>query len=277
MTVAPELSVIIPWCDRAELPRTLADNAAIFERHGVEVVVVNCAGDEQWLADAMRDLAVPVTRVDVPADGFNKALALNLGVHAARGRHLFFLDCDVILDADFVDEALGRVASGEFVTVEQVVESEAPEVSPTPVQGVQGVQGIANAVGLVTAQGETVWIETNRLRFDDGSRSGPGLIVLQRDHFEAIDGMNSDLVGWGWEDLDLVARLQLSGLARRRALGRVVHLSHGNAKRAGGDTAGTEHDNFSVCLANYRLGYHRGTYADDVETCADAIEIHRPV
>lgn len=273
MSAAPRLSVIIPWCDRAELLRTLTDNAAIFERHEVEVVVVNCAGDEQWLGDALGRLTVPVTRVDVPADGFNKALALNLGVYAARGEHLFFLDCDVILDADFLDEALGRLAGGEFVTIERVVESKPPESSPSPAEG---VQGIANAIGLVTPQGDTVWIETNRVRFDDGSRSGPGLIVLRRDHFEAVDGMNSDLLGWGWEDLDLVARLQLSGLARRRALGQVVHLSHGNAKRAGGDTAETEHDNFSVCLANYRLGYHRGTYADDVETCADAIEIHRP-
>ena len=33
MSAAPRLSVIIPWCDRAELLRTLTDNAAIFERH----------------------------------------------------------------------------------------------------------------------------------------------------------------------------------------------------------------------------------------------------
>ncbi|MEX1367415.1 MAG: galactosyltransferase-related protein [Nannocystaceae bacterium] len=269
----PVLSVIVPWCDRAEIVRTLDANAEIFERHDVEVVVVQCAGDAGWLAEALGRLGRPVTWVDVPADGFNKALALNLGVHAARGDNLLFLDCDVILRDDFLPQALERLQHDRFVTVRRVFESAASSV---PADAPRALGALANAVGLETADGHTVWIETNRVRFDDGSRSGPGLIFVRREHFEAVDGMNSDLVGWGWEDLDLVARLQLAGIASRQELGEVVHLSHGNAARAGDSTHATEADNFSVCLANYRLGYHRGTYQDDVQTCADAIEIHRP-
>lgn len=273
MSTTPALSVVIPWCDRAEIEETLAANAEIFGRHEVEVVVVRCAGDEAWLADALRRVPLPVTWVDVPADGFNKALALNLGVHAARGRALFFLDCDVILREDFLPQALEHLDRGELVTVRKVFESAARPPKP---DAPQALTAIASAIGLEATDGSTVWIETNRRRFDDGSRSGPGLVLLRRDHFEAVDGMNSDLVGWGWEDLDLVTRLQLTGVARRRELGEVVHLSHGDAQRAGDGTQRTESDNFSVCLANYRLGYHRGTYRDDVETCADAIETHRP-
>jgi len=269
----PRLSVIIPWCDRAEIEETLASNAALLARHDVEVVVVQCAGDEAWLAEALTRVPGPVTWVDVPADGFNKALALNLGVHAATGDSVFFLDCDVLLREDFLSEALDALDQGCFVTIDRVYESAAgPSESSEP----SALAGLANAVGLVIEDGRTVWVETNRVHFHDGSRSGPGLILLRREHFIAVDGMNSDLVGWGWEDLDLVARLQLSGVAPRRALGSVVHLTHGDAKRAGDSTGETERDNFSVCLANYRLGYHRGTYDDDVQTCADAIEIHRP-
>ncbi|MCA9654746.1 MAG: glycosyltransferase family 2 protein [Myxococcales bacterium] len=269
----PSLSVIVPWCDRAEIEQTLAANAEFLARHDAEVVVVQCGGDPQWLASALARQARPVTWVDVPADGFNKALALNLGVHAARGEHLFFLDCDVILHKGFLARARPRLAAGAFVTVERVVESAA---RPRSDESLTAVAALANAIGLETPHGRTVWIETNRVRFDDGSRSGPGLILLRRDHFEAVDGMNSDLVGWGWEDLDLVTRLQLTGVATREQLGQATHLSHDDAKRAGGATGATESDNFAVCLANYRLGYHRGTHRDDVESCADAIEIHRP-
>ena len=274
----PRLSVIVPWCDRAELEQTLAGNAEIFARHGVEVVVVRCAGDESWLRAALERVPASVTWVDVPADGFNKALALNLGVHAARGESVFFLDCDVLLREDFLPRALETLDQGHFVTVERVYESAAlksAEAQPAEAQP-SALRGLAHAVGLVGEDGHTVWVETNRVHFADGSRSGPGLILLRREHFEAVDGMNSDLVGWGWEDLDLVARLRLSGVASPRSLGSVVHLTHGDAQRAGSSTAHTERDNFAVCLANYRLGYHRGTYGDDVSSCTDAIEIHRP-
>lgn len=269
----PTLSVVIPWCDRAEIEETLAANAEIFTRHDVEVVVVCCSGDAQQLGEALARVPVLTTWVDVPADAFNKALALNLGVHAARGEALFFLDCDVVLREDFLPEALRRLAAGEVVTVRRVFESAA---RPQPDDDAMAITAVANAIGLEAADGSTVWVETNRRRFDDGSRSGPGLVLLRRDHFEAVDGMNSDLVGWGWEDLDLVTRLQLASVAPRRELGQVLHLSHGDAQRAGDSTQRSENDNFAVCLANYRLGYHRGTYLDDVETCADAIEVHRP-
>ena len=254
------LSVIVPWCDRAELEETLTANAPIFERHDVEVVVVNCAGDEAQLSAILKRVPRAVTRVDVPADGFNKSLALNLGVDAARGDALFFLDCDVVFRDDFLADALAELDAGNFVTVARVFESAARSAN---LPDADGLDALANAVGLQTAGGKTVWIETNRVRFTDGSRSGPGLILLRREHFVAVDGMNSDLVGWGWEDLDLVARLQLQGVATRRELGSVVHLSHGGR----GATSETEVDNFSVCLANYRLGYWNGTYADDVATC----------
>lgn len=263
------LSIVIPWANRDELAHTLLANAALLARYDAELVVVDCGGDPGRCHAALALAGVPVTLVEVPADGFNKALALNLGVHAASGDALMFLDADVILTGDWLGDGLAAVKDGAFVTVERVRES-AP--SPDPIHG-RELQALAHVVEFVTAAGEVIRVETNRRQFDDGSRGGPGLICLRRDHFVAVDGMNSDLLGWGWEDVDLVARLQLAGVAPRRTIGEAVHLSHDDSVRvvSAGARQHSERNNFSVCVANYRLGWFHGTLVDDVQTCAALI------
>jgi GT2 family glycosyltransferase len=269
-----KLSVVIPWANRDELAHTLRSHARLIDRHAAELVVVDCGGDPGRCELALTSAAVPVTLVEVPTDVFNKSLALNLGVHAALGEALLLLDTDVILDEDCVGPALAAVQGRDaFVTIERVRES-SPSTDPIDARG---LHALGHIVELVTGDGRKVWVETNRRHFDDGSRSGPGLVFLRREHFVAVDGMNSDLRGWGWEDVDLVARLQLTGTAERIALGAATHLSHGDDLRStsGTDRHVSERQNFAVCVANYRLGHLRGTFADDVETCAELITIRR--
>ncbi|MFO7562934.1 MAG: glycosyltransferase [Enhygromyxa sp.] len=273
MTAPLSLSIVIPWANRDELGRTLRANAALARAHGFELVVVDCGGDPGRCEAALAAAGVPVTLVEVPTDGFNKALALNLGAHAAAGEALMFLDADVILDEGWISDALAALAEGAFVTVARVRESQ-PAADPV---GGQGLRAIAHVVELETEAGAIVRVETNRQEFGDQSRGGPGLIILRRADFLAVDGMNSDLLGWGWEDVDLVARLQLTETARRVCLGSALHLSHGDELRAidAGDRHRSERNNFGVCLANYRLGHLRGTFNDDMQSCLEFIEVRQ--
>jgi hypothetical protein len=264
MSIEFELSIIIPWRDRPEIATTLRENSAVFSAHNLEVVVVNCGGDAAQLRAAIEGACFGRLRfVELKGADFNKSLALNLGVCVARAPHLFFLDTDVTLKGDFLAEALGLLDSECFVTVERAFESAA-----TAADEESQLEEVAQLIRLVAAGGREAWVETNRTRLRDGSRSAPGLVMLSREHFVAVDGMNSDLHGWGWEDLDLLVRLQLAlGLHRRQA-GSVVHLTHGDELRyfGGRGRAGSEQINFSTCLENYRLGHLYGTYADDVRT-----------
>ncbi|PRQ02092.1 Glycosyl transferase family 2 [Enhygromyxa salina] len=272
------ISIVIPWANRDELATCLAANAELLA--GLEgqlggrpeLVVVDCGGDPGRCEAALVRAGVAVTLVEIPTDRFDKGLALNLGAHAAAGENLVFLDADVILDADFLPAAVEVLAGGGFATVARVRESKA---RPDPLADARGLRALSHVVELESAAGAVVRIETNRREFADQSRGGPGLIALRRQDFVAVDGMNSDLQGWGWEDVDLVARLQLRELGPRVAVGGALHLSHDDALRstAGASRAHSEQHNFSVCVANYRLGHLRGTFADDVQTCADAIEI----
>ena len=262
----PALSVVIPWRDRPELASCLAHNLPLLASLDAEMVVASCGGDPALLGEALAGLSSPALRViEVPAPRFNKGLALNLGAHAARAGRLFFLDTDVLLEEAFLPRALPRLDGRSFVTVRRVAES-----LPSPAAEAPGLAEIAWSVELVARGGRKARVETNRVRFRDGSRGGPGLILLEREHFLAVDGMNSDLEGWGWEDLDLVARLQLALGLKRRTEGRAVHLTHGDEVRdLGGRSRGaSEQANFAQCLANYRLGCFTGTYGDDVATWA---------
>lgn len=268
----PDLSIVIPWRDRPEIAVTLERNAPRLTGHDLEVIVVDCGGEPGRLGEILAGRQIPALRwIEMRLaelnkelnQEFNKALALNLGAHAARAARLLFLDADVILDRSFLPHGLARLDRGGcFVTVGRVVESQ-PAAPPSPPPH---LREIAWSIELAGPGRRRVRIETNRLNLRDGSRSGPGLILLEREHFLAVDGMNSDLEGWGWEDLDLVARLQMELGLRRRPTGSVLHLSHGDEVRArrGAERAASERSNFSLCLANYNLGHFLGTCTDDV-------------
>jgi len=270
MSVEPELSVIIPWYNRPEIKVSLRENRRVLDRPEIEVVVVNCGGDGLQLGEAFAGVNFGGLRcVEIESEGFNKSLALNLGVFAARAERLFFLDTDIVLGAEFISSALDALDETCFVTADRVHESQPQDDSGEE----NHLEEFAHVVQFVAKGGRRAQVETNRVRFDDGSRSGPGLVMLSRRHFLEADGMNSDLEGWGWEDLDLLLRLQfLLGLEHRRA-GAVTHLTHGDASRSfgGQSQAAREQMNFTSCVKNYRAGYFYGTYADDVRTSGERL------
>jgi hypothetical protein len=119
------------------------------------------------------------------------------------------------------------------------------------------------SVELVRTRGAHTRIETKRLSLIDGSRSGPGLVFLHRRAFVAVGGMNSQLSGWGWEDIDLIARLQLQLHMVREEVGAVMHVTHSRPASQGGEARRTEANNLMECVANYAIGNLRGSYDAD--------------
>ncbi|WP_257448151.1 galactosyltransferase-related protein [Archangium lipolyticum] len=264
MSTRPELSVIIPWSNRPELETTLRRNSRQFTACPAEVVVVNCGGDPELFRRVLGARPFPGLRgVELPGVGFNKSLALNVGVGTARAERLFFLDTDIVLGADLLGPALTQLGRRHVVTVDRTFESQRK-----PGRERSNLVEMAYSVRFVDAKGRSAQVETNLMRPRENSRSAPGLVFLRRKHFLAVDGMNSDLSGWGWEDLDLLVRLQLElGLSPRRS-GSVTHLTHGDEHRdlQGQSRAASEHLNFARCLECYRVGHYRGTYTDDTQT-----------
>jgi hypothetical protein len=260
MTERIATSVIIPWKDRPEVRRCLEENLRYYSPGRCEVIVVNCGGDAEVLGSLLAGLPANVRFASVPHHGFNKCFAQNVGVWAAVGETLLLLDADVVLEEDLLHLAAEVMGPNGFMTVASVRESDAP----TPLAGEVAVE-VAHQLEITVAGGRVIRLETNRTRPLAGVRSGPGLVAVSRRHYLAVGGANSSLRGWGWEDLDLIARLQfVLGLARVQA-GSVLHLSHPDSARIlqGQSRLESEQENFVTCLANYAAGLFQGTYERD--------------
>lgn len=267
------LSVIVPWRDRPELADTLASNAAAFSAVGAEVIVVNCGGTRELLAGRLSAPEGGSLRwADISAPEFNKGRALNLGASLSDRRALFLLDADILIEPETMVQAESALDEESFVTIAEVIESRSAGLGKPPPSAVESVTHIVEFAG---GTGEAHRIVTNRLHLGLGTRAGPGLTLVSRASFLAVGGMNSDLTGWGWDDLDLIARLQMSLGLRRREVGRVTHMSHGDEVRtlSGETRAASESRNFMQCLAVYSVGELRGTYEADVVRASPGMRV----
>jgi predicted glycosyltransferase involved in capsule biosynthesis len=258
------LSVLIPWKNRPELGEALERNTRLLRQEHIEVLVVNHGGDPEELGRLVRGHGWPEIRTihigGVPA--FNKPECLNIGASLARGETLFVLDADVIPDADFLRQALHDVRSAPgFVSIDKIIES-APEKAPGRWDASSAIS--SNVVRWeITVQSGHVATAEFRMT-NDGTRTGPGMIVVDREHFISVQGFNSELRGWGFEDYDLQIRLQLLIGLKRKTMGTAIHLSHPRP-------AQSDRSNQDLCFQNYKRGFFLGTYDADVARLSDNI------
>jgi hypothetical protein len=262
-----KVSIVIPWCNRAEIAQSLPKNAEWLDAAQAEVIIVNSAGDLGSLRELVESCSYRGTRL-LHIDGvqhFNKPECLNVGAYFSRTDWMFTLDADIILSADFLASALKTIADREcFATVKQVAEldPETPMRSSDPHGAV--LQRIITTQ-VVHENGNTASIEYSVDKH--GTRSGVGLVLVRRKHFIEVQGLNSNLRGWGYEDFDFQIRLQLALGLERVSLGQAQHVSHPSAQSA----ALTHSRNIAIAWQNYSQGKLLGTLDGDVERWKDKV------
>jgi hypothetical protein len=260
------LSIVIPCSDRPELETSLHANRNILTAHGRELIVVHAGGDVSSLKRILAGAGLfRASLVDVEGARFNKSLCLNVGLFSANGETAFLLDCDTIVTEQLMCAALNELTHKNFVLVEKARETDPAAHIQTLYSQVAGIDNL-----------ERRWLEecctVTTLRFSNGKsatfdlwegtegRSLSGLIFLQKKHYVAIDGCNSECDGWGFEDYDLQIRLQVNLDLERRTIGTATHLTH----PAPGDRFTINDKNTHRCFSRYRLGNFLGTYSQDV-------------
>lgn len=258
------VSIIIPWSNRPDLAESLEKNYNKFNVDHIEIIIVNFGGNPEEVNEIVNASALNNIRLlHIESDVFNKSKAINIGVYNAKNETIFILDCDIVIN-DPIDEITTALTDeNSFLTLLKTTESN--RSSKKIIEG--EIKELAYYIGFKSKTGKEILVETNRMFLSENARSCPGLVILSKPNFIKIGGMNADLVGWGWEDIDLVYRLEFHGIERVKK-GNCIHLSHSDTKRylIKEDKATNEDLNFKKALANYLIGDFLGTYEEDIES-----------
>lgn len=222
------VDVIIPVKDRMtvlECVSTLRSQIALTTNLRLGSIIV-CDGGSQAVAclNQLRKAAqLPCVQVlDLPHEGFNKGWLLNQGIRAATAPILITSDVDILWRADTLSSMCTAASQSleHFLHVKDVEESK-PRTT--------AISRPRYAYRLRQSPiGSNVEIYPDTTSPD--YRPGYGLLCAQRSLFEKVGGYRHCFQGWGWEDQDFLIRAKLLGY-KTKAVGQVIHLSHGDAHR----------------------------------------------
>jgi glycosyltransferase involved in cell wall biosynthesis len=258
------VSIIVSWRDRKELSQALPELVSSAEITQGDLTLVNFGGDTNLLSTQLTGYEGRLRVVTVAAQQyFNKSCAHNLGIANTRNPFLFFCDCDIILNPPVILALMRRLQDekGKFATLAGVRESSLNS------RGGKHIACFGYELRMRTADGRSLRIVDNEEDAVDGTRQAPGLLMVRRPDILSINGYNSKLVGWGWEDQDMISRLTLGAGLERISEGTVVHISHDDQARVAyhpiADRWASRDRMFRQALANYDHANFRGTYQED--------------
>lgn len=208
---APRVSVVLPvgGTDRVQQLRATVRAFLAQSEPNLEIIVSEY-GDRARLQGLLPDGVVHV--VDDHRDGpFNKSVALNRGVAAARGAVVVLHDADVVVPRDYVSTACALLAEGWDAV--------------RPIRWVFHLDAEASAD-----------LAGGRLPERVGSiqQNNPGIsTVVRRTTYYELGGHDERFVGWGGEDLEFLDRLRTRRL-HEGAFQIGLHLWHPPAEQKQG-------------------------------------------
>ncbi len=224
-----KLDIIIPIKNRSTVLRcisTLLSEIARCEEICLGQVLLCDGGSQSTDCQAQMQQLSQLAQVKIlacPHLGFNKGWLINQGLAAATAPLVLVSDVDILWNKAALSR-LGIAAASHprcLYSVKSVQESEASAVAPQRPRYAYCLEQ--------TPAGSAVriYLAPPSLTRD---RPGCGLLCGQKKLFQQVGGYRHCFQGWGWEDQDLLIRVQLLGVEIAE-LGTVVHLSHGDDQR----------------------------------------------
>lgn len=211
-----DVAVIIPMMDRVnDLQRSLPSLVAQDYLRYMVYVIDGCSGP--GLDDLVSRLGQDKVRIiRQPRDRyFSFSLYRNVGIRYTSSDLLLFLDADLQLaHTGVLRENVERLLDGSGVDHRYFRD----QITP------------------ITSRDMSWW--TRRQRLHD-ARVGPRLVyvhclgsplLVRRSHLQALGGYNEAMRGWGYEDTDILARLEFNGFGRIPMEG-IIYTAHDDADR----------------------------------------------
>ena len=180
---------------------------------------------------------LPIRHIWHPDEGFRLAAIRNRAMAAAQSDYIIQIDGDIILHPNFVEDHLRCAREGFYVVGSRVMLGE--EFSQEALQ--------SGTIPHISIFGKGMRNRTNQIRITPLSKlfgasrklraRGCNMSFFRKDIL-AINGYNEDMVGWGEEDTEMVARLRHNNIGTRRLkfAGVAYHIFHKEASRSSHST-----------------------------------------
>lgn len=227
---APEISVIIPSYDslatlRSTVTETL-NNQANFD---FEVIVADDGsrdGTPEWLASRCDDRRLIALRLPRPearvmgAGGFRAGIARNAAAAVARGRILLFLDADILIPPNYLEEHWRLHACWDLVQGTRLQLKHEPERVWTYAEvAASDLETLSEYWGEFQSRDwkdlDSKWKFTSTF-----------CLSIARDRFFALGAFRRSFNKYGFEDTDLGYRADRAGMRFHRSETPVYHFKH---------------------------------------------------
>lgn len=208
---APLVSLVIPTRDRVELLRECVDgllNRTYYKN--IEVIIVDNNSSEaesfQYFADLKDEKRVRV--LNFPGE-FNFSAINNFGVSAAKGQIIGLINNDIeTIEPGWLDEMVGHAVRPDIGAVGALLYYGDDTVQHAGV--VLGIGGVGSHIHKRLPAGEPGYFWRARLA-QDVSAVTAACLVMRRDVFEKVGGLDAENFRVAYNDVDLCLRITDAG------------------------------------------------------------------
>lgn len=199
----------------------------------VEIVFVDWGGEtplqEVFPTDGqvLRYIIVPPD-VAEKANGesmFAASNALNVGLRRARGRYVAHTNADVVHTESFFRSIMPLLKKGQYKDIDLRTAFCAIPLKHVPIEVVDREPSIETLDDYLTTQGDNLPFQQIMPVLYGAS----GMLLLSRESWHRLRGMDENIIHWGWGDIDFSFRASLLGARMRfdhQSGIYVYHLAH---------------------------------------------------
>lgn len=233
-----KVTLVITTYERPDALHAVLASVAAQSRQPHEMIVAD-DGSGPATAAVVRDwagrLATPLRHCWQERRGFRLTRLRNLAILAASGDYLIFIDGDMLLHREFIEDHVLLARAGCYTQGVRILANNAltAQLIAHPEQTVQPWHaglGVLRRLYLLHNRRLALLLRTlgNRFIAIKGCNQ-----AFWRGDLQRVNGFEEMMEGWGPEDKELCARLQHAGLQRQSLLagGIAIHLQHPPAAR----------------------------------------------
>jgi len=234
-----EVSLIITTYNWPEALGAVLDSVARQNKLPLEVVIADdgSTDDTRRLIERyQQDFPCPILHIWHYDHGYQAAQIRNKAVAKSKGDFLIFIDSDCLMRPDFIEQHTRLAETGHFVAGNRVLLSEnyTNQVLEESIDVCQ-IRPFDFSSGQVNRRWSLLPIPLGIFRrIQPGTWKGVKAcnMSMYTSDFITANGFEEEFEGWGYEDSELIIRLQKKGI--KRISGRfavtVLHLWHASNK-----------------------------------------------